>query len=327
VNVLKPAKDQGLNLKTVVKDAARGIAAGTAEVFPEAEQRDDCFHALYEIGKVLRILEQRAYGDIAREDDLDKRIDKAGSQNRRLAELIQARNLAYEACQKSIELYDAFEQAARIAIEAMESIDLATGKIRSPEDLKSMLQQAATQMMQLPHERCVRVGKYLYNRAEGLALYLPELQQAMHSLSEEYGDLNVRLACLMFRLRHDVHNNRRPWCKNEDARYFLGSAAMLRKNIGEKTWQLLGKIEEVMQKRHRASSAIEGFNAALRPFLYVHKGVTDGFLNIYQAYYNLRTRRWGRHKGTSAYECLTGKPVDDFLCFLDFPLPSSTMVN
>ena len=34
---------QGLELSVVVKDAARGIAAGVSEVFPQAEQRDDCF--------------------------------------------------------------------------------------------------------------------------------------------------------------------------------------------------------------------------------------------------------------------------------------------
>ena len=71
--------------------------------------------------------------------------------------------------------------------------------------------------------------------------------------------------------------------------------------------------------RYRASSAIEGFNAALRPYLYVHKGVTQNFLELFRAHYNLRTRRWGRHKGTSAHQCLTGTPVTDWLSLLGFP--------
>ena len=40
---------QGLGLPVVVKDAAKGMAAGVGEVFPDAEQRDDCFHVLYEM--------------------------------------------------------------------------------------------------------------------------------------------------------------------------------------------------------------------------------------------------------------------------------------
>ena len=59
-------------------------------------------------------------------------------------------------------------------------------------------------------------------------------------------------------------------------------------------------------------------NAALRPFLYVHKGVTQGFLELFRAYYNLRTRRWGRHKGTSALASLSDTPFDDWLSELGF---------
>ena len=60
----------------VVKDAARGIAAGVAEVFPDAEQRDDCFHVLYEMNKVRRKLERRAYAAIEREGEALGRLGK-----------------------------------------------------------------------------------------------------------------------------------------------------------------------------------------------------------------------------------------------------------
>ena len=91
--------------------------------------------------------------------------------------------------------------------------------------------------------------------------------------------------------------------------------------------------KEVLHQRHRASSAIEGFNAALRPYLYVHKGATkraraasgtQGFLDLFRAWFNLRTRRWGRHKGTSAHECLTRQRVHDWLTLLGYP-PSPTL--
>ena len=34
--------------------------------------------------------------------------------------------------------------------------------------------------------------------------------------------------------------------------------------------------------------------------------------------FNLRTRRWGRHKGTSAHQCLTGQRVHDWLTLLGY---------
>ena len=67
--VLGEGQGQGLELSVVVKDAARGIAAGVSEVFPHAEQRDDCFHVLYEMNKVRGRWERRAYGAIEREGE------------------------------------------------------------------------------------------------------------------------------------------------------------------------------------------------------------------------------------------------------------------
>jgi hypothetical protein len=56
--------------------------------------------------------------------------------------------------------------------------------------------------------------------------------------------------------------------------------------------------------------------AILYPTPYPHKSVSQSFLELFRAHHNLRTRRWGRHKGTSAYACLTGEPVDDWLTTL-----------
>ena len=56
----------------VVKDAAKGIAAGVSEVFPRA----DCFHVLYEMHKVRRRMERRAYAAIDREGEALGRLGK-----------------------------------------------------------------------------------------------------------------------------------------------------------------------------------------------------------------------------------------------------------
>jgi hypothetical protein len=72
---LKQGQEQGLNLAVVVKDAA-GIESGVREVFPQAEQRDDCFHALYELTKGRRRLEHRAYSAIAAEEEAPHQLPK-----------------------------------------------------------------------------------------------------------------------------------------------------------------------------------------------------------------------------------------------------------
>ena len=63
-----------------------------------------------------------------------------------------------------------------------------------------------------------------------------------------------------------------------------GAGRALRDQLGAARASLLEAVESVLHPRHRASSAIEGFNAALRPHLYVHKGATQGFLALFRAW-------------------------------------------
>lgn len=90
-------------------------------------------------------------------------------------------------------------------------------------------------------------------------------------------------------------------------------------NNPEKLLRALKAILPVLIRRYRASSAIENLNSVLRPYVVVHKNVEQGFLNLFQFYWNMRKREWGRGKGTSAYEQLTGQRVDDWLTLLGYP--------
>ncbi len=318
--VLETAKAQGLDLSTVVKDAAQGIALGVSRVFPDAEQRDDCFHAFYRMAKLKQHLERRGYGAINREHETKeklKKIRRTGKGN--LDQAGEKLHSARQKCAEALELHDGFERAMREVMDAMEFVDLETGHIRSAEEMEAAIKAAADKMLMLKHKHCVREGKYIGNRAAGLALYMSEMKDKLDTLAERYGDTVIRLAGLVFRLTHDLRIQNRPWDRRRDEQHLLGALAMLQSTADDKIHEVLGSVKEVIRRRHRASSAIEGFNAALRPFLYVHKGVTEGFLELFRAYHNLKTRRWGRHKGTSAHECLTDKRVEDWLSMLGYP--------
>jgi hypothetical protein len=325
--VLETAKAQGLDLLKVVKDAAQGIAAGVSSVFPEAEQRDDCFHAFYRMAKLKQYLERQGYGAISREQEAREKLEKIrrtgkGNLEQAEEELVSAK----QKCVEALELHDGFETAMREVMEAMEFIDLETGRIRSAEEMETAIKAAADKMLILNHKHCVKEGKYIGNRAGGLALYMGEMKNELDTLAELYGDTPIRLAGLVFRLTHELHIQNRPWDRRRDEEHLLGALAMLQDTADDNTHAVLSAVKEVIRRRHRASSAIEGFNAALRPFLYVHKGVTDGFLELFRAYHNLKTRRWGRHKGTSAHECLTGERVEDWLSRLGYP-PIGAVLN
>ena len=134
----------------------------------------------------------------------------------------------------------------------------------------------------------------------------------------------MSLGCICWYLVRELHKRPAHARRRALSRHLLGAYGALQDRLGPESASLLDAIEEVLHQRHRASSAIEGFNAALRPYLYVHKGATQGFLDLFRAWFNLRTRRWGRHKGTSSHECLTGQRVHDWLTLLGCP-PSPTL--
>ncbi|MBU1235035.1 MAG: hypothetical protein KKD01_19675 [Proteobacteria bacterium] len=323
--VLRLAKDQGMELRTVVKDAALGIAAGVTAVYPEADQRDDCFHAKYETGKVRRRLEQKAYGAIHREMETEQAVDKAsrkigGNVRKAAGQLAPAR----KKCREAIERHDAFERAAKKSSDAMEFVDLETGHLRNAEEIQTGVESAATEMQEIAFEPAQKVGKYLANRASGLARYMEVLGEQLQEIGDHFGHKQVVLACIIWQLLAVLRGCTDGIERHRHQRHLAGAFAMLRDLAGEDARSVFQAVDLALLHRHRASSAIEGFNAALRPFLYVHKGVTQGFLSLFQAHYNLRTRRWGRHKGTSAHEQLTGERVDDWLTVLGYP-PSTAV--
>lgn len=322
--ILGQARDQGLGLRIVVKDAALGIAAGVSEIFPEAQQRDDCFHALYESGKVHQRLERRAYSAIEHEEEVRQRLPTIRAQQvKRRRQLKQQLAWAQRQSDQIIARYDAFDTAATRVRQALSWVNVETGRIRTGEQVRTELCQAAEAMRQIDDDGCRQVAQYLINRAPGLAHYAEDLHAQLTALAQCYGEEAVCLAAVMVQLCQDLSPSQTSASHRKTARHLLGVYHQLQRRLGECAVELIDQVQQLWQKRHRASSAIEGFNASLRPYLYVHKHVSPGFLQLFQAYHNLRTRRWGRHRGTSAYQCLRGQPVDDWLTCLGFP-PSNS---
>ena len=169
--LLREGQGQGLELSVVVKDAAKGIASGVREVFPHAEQRDDCFHVLYEMNKVRRRLERRAYAAIEREGEALGRLGKIRAYDKtRRRKAKHALSRARRECAEAIERFDAFEAAMDTLRGALECVDLATGALHRPEHVEALIEQVAGRVESLGVGECAKLAKYLRNRAPGLVL-------------------------------------------------------------------------------------------------------------------------------------------------------------
>ena len=190
--------------------------------------------------------------------------------------------------------------------------------------MQALIEQVARRIESLGVGECAKLAKYLRNRGPGLALAQKSVLPRLEALAEPWSAQAVSLACICWYLVRALHKRPARARYRALSRHLLGAYGALHDQLGPASASLLEAVEAVLHQRHRASSAIEGFNATLRPYLYVHKGATQGFLALFRAWFNLRTRRWGRHKGTSAHECLTGQPVYDWLTLLGYP-PSPTL--
>ena len=204
--LLREGQAQGLGLSVVVKDAAKGIAAGVSEVFPRAEQRDDCFHVLYEMNKARRRLERRAYAAIEREGEALGRLGKIRAYDKeRRCKAKHALRRARRECAEAIERFDEFEAAMDTLRGALECVDIATGELHRPEHVQALIEGVALRIESLGVGECAKLAKYLRNRAPGLALAQKSVLPRLEALAEPWSAQAVSLACICWYLVRALH--------------------------------------------------------------------------------------------------------------------------
>jgi hypothetical protein len=313
---------QGLQPRRVVKDAGTGLATGVTQCWPGAQQNDDIFHALYLMGRESYHLERRAYKAIGEEYEAEERRWRAHAGQARAVG--QACRHAREHAAHAIERCDRFEAVQRTVKQALELSDLGGGRLHTRAEVVAVLCAAADELDALGGGRIAKVARYLRNRAQGLGFYLDDLRQRLDAVTTAAGgEVMVEAVVRAYQANLRVGGRSlRYWEKRVYAQELETAAEHLMATAGHDRGcvvHALNTVLPVLVQRYRASSAIENLNSVLRPYLVVHKNVEQGFLNLFQFYWNTRLREWGRGKGSSAYEQLTGRRVDDWLTMLGYP--------
>ena len=321
-DVLEQGRSQGLNLSVVVKDAAAGIAAGVREVFPEAEQRDDCFHALYEMNKVRRCLERRAYGAIGREIEALSRLGTIRAHHiERRREAKRALSTAQRQCAETIERFDVFDAAMAQLRGAIECVDVLTGELHRPEQVEALIEQAANTLDTLDVRECPKLAKYLRNRAPGLALAQASLLPKLEALGEHYSLEAVGLGCVVWQLVKGLKKHPHQARRRELHRHLLGrlweAAKPSRCTRRRCPARCGGRVTDTSSPRFERHRGIQcGIATVPLRSQGCHPGLSRAVPRVLQPAHPAL----GRHKGTSAQQCLTGERVDDWLTVLGYPL-------
>ena len=315
-------EEQKLYPFCVVKDAGSGLAKGVEDCWPDTEQRDDLFHAVYMMGQERYHLERRAYAAIKREEELIALRGRAKTKKERRS-IGQKLRRARQYTKHAMERLDRFESLRYEAKGVLELCDRGSGKLRTAEEVEEVLTRVGQEMKDLGRGRLYKVGRYIKNRAHGLSTYLKELGRKLDAVTEAAGGQEVVDAAVRGYQASLNVSRKCPWWEEQECKLELSEAAehLLKATQGsaECFTHVMGLVVPLLEHRHRASSAIENLNSVLRPYLVVQKNVEQGFLNLFRFYWNMRNRQWGRGKGTSPYEELTGQRVDDWLTLLGYP--------
>ena len=312
---------QCLNPRRIVKDAGTGLAKGVTNCWTSAEQNDDLFHAVLLMGREAYHLERRAYKSLGQEYELEEKRSRANPKKRR--KLGQQVRRARERCEQAIDRFDRFESLHREALQVLELSTPGSGQLHTCAQVVETLTRVADEMESLGGGRIGKVARYIRNRAPGLGRYLEDLGQRLLEVTDQAGGPEVMEATVRAYQAGLMVGRKAPYWEQRARKQELSDAAEHLLNVTSRApnqvCRALETVVPVLARRYRASSAIENLNSVLRPYLVVHKHVGQGFLNLFQYYWNTRKREWGRGKGTSAYEQLTGKKVEDWLTLLGYP--------
>ena len=225
---------------------------------------------------------------------------------------------------EAIERFDAFEAAMDTLRGALECVDIKTGELHRPEHVQALIEGVAQRIESLGVGECAKLAEVPAQPGAGVGAG-PEERVAPargvgRALVGAGGELGVPVLVL-----------------GQGAAQAPCPRAAPRA-VSTSSWRLRGTARPAWPRERIAARCYRGGAAPAPSRLECHRGVQcgttplslrpqgrhSGLSRPVRAWFNLRTRRWGRHKGTSAHECLTGQRVHDWLTLLGCP-PSPTL--
>jgi hypothetical protein len=288
-------QDHGLRPDATIADAGRGLRAGQALAWPDTPCRGDVFHALRDLGQLVRFLDNRAYGVIEAGDQQQRRMTRAkrhgrgNTQSKRLALVRQEQDRAIALADDVSVLIgwlrdDIFAVAGPDHPTRGQLFDFVVAELESREP-------------RCPH-RIGPVVRALRNQRDDLLAFVAALDEQLAAVAKEY---EVSPASVRELLEVSALDGRCPATWQRDAE--------LRRRLGARYWSLQNAVADVVSRTVRASSVIENLNSRLRGYFFLRRHLGGAYLDLLRFFLN--HRRFGRSEhpervGKSPAQLLTG---------------------
>jgi hypothetical protein len=301
--------DRGFAPEATVADFASGLRAGHEQALPGVACRGDVFHALKELGPLVRYLENRAYEAIDVHTKLERK-QAAAERRRGRKEQALAQKLRYarRAEVKAIALAEDVAVLARWLREDILSVAGPEHAIRG-ELFDFVVAELRAREPACPH-RIRPVRRLLENQRDHLLAFAAGLDRDLAALAQQWqiGGSTAREVLGMHAL---------PAC---DPRRWRREAA-LRATLRGRYHGVCADVAELSDRVVRASSLVENLNSRLRNYFFLRRHLGEDYLALLQFFVN--HRRYLRSEapvrvGKSPTELLTGEPHRHWLELLGY---------
>ncbi len=301
--------DQGIKLDHTIADGGKGLRSGQREAWSDVPCRGDVFHPLYDIGKVVIFLENRAVATLEVVEKLEVKMTKAKKKNQG-AKYSRRLGHAKEEAATAVQLKNDISTLSSWLKKDILSVtgpDLASRR----ELLDFVVDELRAREAKSPH-RIRPVRRLLESQGEDLLRFVEFLDEDLQNLADAHG-VDPYLVRQVFELQAISIKENRYW----------EQAAKLYRKIGVRFYGLQEAIQSLIKETVRASSIVENLNSRLRNYFFLRKTLGNGYLELLQFFLNhrrfMRSARPER-VGKSPKELLIGESHGHWLELLGYKM-------
>ena len=289
--------DRGFDPEATVADAAGGLRAGQEQALPGVPCRGDIFHCLYEVGPLVRYLENRAYDAMDAVEKLKRQQKRhQRSKGRKNLSVVRRLHLAQRAEAKAITLADDVATLARWLQWDILAV-AGPGHETRLQLLDLVVTELASREPWCEHRiRPVRV--MLANQGKSLLAFAEQLDEDVRTLAEQWQVSEPTVRELL---------QTQPMAETDPRRWQRKAA--LRQQLGGRYHALNEAVEELSAGVVRASSLVENVNSRLRSYFFLRRQLGPDYLELLRFYLNHRRfprSEQGHRVGKSPAEVLSG---------------------
>jgi hypothetical protein len=305
---LRELRGRGFAPEATVADGAPALRAGQKAALPGVPCRGDVFHLLYELGPLVRYLENRAYEAVAACAAARRKRDEARRQGRHAPGLAQRLRHARAAEARAVALAD--DVALLVGWLRRDVLAVAGPDHATRRELYDFVAAELRARAPLCPHRLGPAARSLEVQRDDLLAFAADLDRDLAALAAAFG-VPAALAREALNLRA---------LDERDPGRWRGEAA-LRRRLRRRYRAFAAAVAAAGRRAVRASSVVENLNGRLRNYFFLRRQLGPEYLGLLQFFLN--HRRFARSErpervGKSPAELLRGQPHGHWLELLGY---------